>query len=420
MPILALGLNHHTAPVDIRERAAIGEGQLGDALKALRQVHPVKEAAIVSTCNRTEFYCGMDRRDIDSVVQWMHRYFELRDNGFEPYLFHHADREAVRHLMRVCSGLDSMILGEPQILGQIKRAYRDADEHGTLGNELSPLFQTAFSVAKKVRTDTAIGSSPVSVAFAAVSLSRQIFADLGRQNALLIGAGETIQLAARHLKTAGIGNILIANRTLENAEALAQEVGGRAIGIKDIPDALPEADIIISSTGSTLPILGKGTVQKALRKRRYRSQLIVDIAVPRDVESEVSEIDGVFLYTVDDLQAVIEENRQSRQEAAFEAEEIVTAQVDLFMRKLQSLGANDVIRAYRSKIESIKTDALEKSLKQLQSGQDPEAVLQQLAHTLSNKVMHAPTARMREAAELGNTQVIDAARTLLDLSPAKS
>ncbi len=415
MPILALGLNHHTAPVDIRERAAIGEGQLGDALKALRQVHRVKEVAIVSTCNRTEFYCGMDSQDIDSVVQWMHRYFELRDNGFDPYLFHHADREAVRHLMRVCSGLDSMILGEPQILGQIKRAYRDADEHGTLGNELSPLFQTAFSVAKKVRTDTAIGNSPVSVAFAAVSLSRQIFADLGKQNALLIGAGETIQLAARHLNSAGIGKILIANRTLENAQALATEVGGRAIGIKDIPDALPEADIIISSTGSTLPILGKGMVQNAIRKRRYRSQLIVDIAVPRDVEAEVSEIDGVFLYTVDDLQAVIEENRQSRQEAAYEAEEIVTAQVDVFMRKLQSLGANDVIRAYRSKIQAIKDDALEKSLKQLQAGQDPEAVLQQLAHTLSNKVMHAPTARMREAAELGNTKVIDAARTLLDL-----
>lgn len=420
MPLLALGLNHHTAPVDIRERAAIGEGQLGNALKALREVHPVKEAAIVSTCNRTEFYCGMHSQDIDSIVQWMHRYFELHDARFEPYLFHHADREAVRHLMRVCSGLDSLVLGEPQILGQIKRAYRNADEHGTLGNELSPLFQTAFSVAKKVRTDTAIGNSPVSVAFAAVSLSRQIFADLGQQNALLIGAGETIQLAARHLKTAGIGSISIANRTVEKASVLAAEVGGRAISIKDIPDALPDADIIISSTGSTLPILGKGAVQKALKKRRFRSQLIVDIAVPRDVEAEVNEIDGVFLYTVDDLQAVIEENRQSRQEAASEAEEIVTAQVDLFMNKIQSLGANDVIRAYRGKIEGIKVAALEKSLKQLQAGQAPELVLQQLAHSFSNKVMHAPTARMREAAETGDHQVINAARTLLDLPPDNS
>ena len=415
MSILALGLNHHTAPVNIRERAAIGEGKLGEALKTLREVHPVKEAAIISTCNRTEFYCGMDNHNIEPVVQWMHRYFELRDDGFQPYLFHHADREAVRHLMRVCSGLDSMILGEPQILGQIKNAYRDADEHGTLGNELSTLFQTAFSVAKKVRTDTAIGSSPVSVAFAAVSLSRQIFADLGKQDALLIGAGETIQLAARHLRSAGIRNIVIANRTVEKAKVLANEINGRAISIGDIPEALPQADIIISSTGSTLPILGKGAVQRALKKRRFRSQLIVDIAVPRDVETEINDIDGVFLYTVDDLQSVIEENRQSRQEAAFEAEEIVTTQVDQFMAKVQALGANDAILAYRNSIESIKQVALEKSLKQLKSGQDPEAALQQLAHTLANKVMHAPTARMREAAAQGNDHIIDAARTLLDL-----
>jgi len=420
MPILALGLNHHTAPIDIRERAAIGEGQLGDALKTLRQIDTVKEAAIVSTCNRTEIYCGMDRQDTGAVVEWMHRYFELRDQGFQPYLFHHADREAVRHLMRVCSGLDSMILGEPQILGQIKSAYRDADEHGTLGNELSTLFQTAFSVAKQARTDTAIGSNPVSVAFAAVSLARQIFADLGEQSALLIGAGETIQLAARHLKSAGIGKIRIANRTIEKAQLLADEVGGEALALKDIPDALPGADIIISSTGSTLPILGKGAVQRALKQRRFRSQLIVDIAVPRDVEAEVNDIDGVFLYTVDDLQGIIDENRQSREAAALEAEEIVSSQVDVFMRKLQALGANDVIRAYRAKINGVRETALEKSLKQLQSGQNPEAVLQQLAHTLSNKVMHTPTARMRDAAEHGNTRLLDAARVLLDLPSHKS
>ncbi|MFK7856406.1 MAG: glutamyl-tRNA reductase [Granulosicoccus sp.] len=420
MPILALGLNHNTAPVDIRERAAIGEGQVGQALRTLQDVGSVNEAAIVSTCNRTEIYCGMERQDSAAVVEWMHRYFELRDQGFEPYLFHHADRDAVRHLMRVCSGLDSMVLGEPQILGQIKSAYRDADEHGTLGNELSPLFQTAFSVAKQVRTDTAIGHNPVSVAFAAVSLARQIFSDFSKQSALLIGAGETIQLAARHLKSAGINQIRIANRTIEKAALLTDEVGGDAIALKDIPKVLHEADIIISSTGSTLPILGKGTVQRAFKQRRFRSQLIVDVAVPRDVEAEVNDIDGVYLYTIDDLQAVIDENRQSRQEAALEAEQIVSSQVDLFMRKLQALGANDVIRAYRSKIDAVRQAALDKSLKQLQSGQDPEAILQQLAHTLSNKVMHTPTARMREAAEQGNMQLLDAARTILDLPESKS
>lgn len=420
MPILALGLNHHTAPVDIRERAALGEGQLSDALKTLRQIDAVNEAAIVSTCNRTEIYCGMDRQDPASVVDWMHGYFQLRDQGFEPYLFYHSDRDAVRHLMRVCSGLDSMILGEPQILGQIKSAYRDADDLGALGNELSTLFQTAFSVAKQVRTDTAIGNSPVSVAFAAVSLARQIFTDLSEQSALLIGAGDTIQLTARHLKSAGIGNIVIANRTIDRAKLLADEVGGQAIALKDMPEALPEADIVISSTASTLPILGKGAVQRALKTRRFRSQLIVDIAVPRDVEAEVADIDGIFLYTVDDLQAVIDDNRQSRQEAALEAEEIVNSQVDVFMRKLQSLGASDSIRAYRSKVDSIKQSALDKSIKQLQLGQNPEDVLQQLAHTLSNKIMHTPTTRMREAAEHEDTQLLNAARILLDLPVSKS
>ncbi|MFT4729355.1 MAG: glutamyl-tRNA reductase [Granulosicoccus sp.] len=420
MPILALGLNHHTAPVDIRERAALGEDQLGDALKTLRQIDAVNEAAIISTCNRTEIYCGMDHQDPASVVDWMHGYFELRDQGFEPYLFYHSDRDAVRHLMRVCSGLDSMILGEPQILGQIKSAYRGADDHGALGKELSNLFQTAFSVAKQVRTDTAIGSSPVSVAFAAVSLARQIFADLSEQSALLIGAGDTIQLAARHLKSAGIGNIVIANRTVERAKTLADEVGGRAIALKDMPEALPEADIVITSTASTLPILGKGTVQRAFKARRFRSQLIVDIAVPRDVEAEVADIDGIFLYTVDDLQAVIVENRESREEAALEAEEIVDTQVNVFMRKLQSLDASDSIRAYRSKVDSIKQTALDKALKQLQLGQNPELVMQQLAHTLSNKIMHTPTTRMREAAELEDTQLLNAARILLDLPVSKS
>ena len=420
MPILALGLNHHTAPVDIRERAAIGEGQVGSALHTLKDVGAVNEAAIVSTCNRTEIYCGMERQDSAAVVDWMHRYFKLRDQGFKPYLFHHADREAVRHLMRVCSGLDSMILGEPQILGQIKSAYRDANEHGTLGNELSTLFQTAFSVAKQVRTDTAIGASPVSVAFAAVNLARRIFSDFSKQSALLIGAGETIQLAARHLKRAGIRHIRIANRTVDNAALLAQEVDGEAIALQNMPDVLHEADIVISSTGSTLPILGKGTVQRALKQRRFRSQLIVDVAVPRDVEAEVNDIDGVYLYTIDDLQAVIDDNKQSRQEAALEAEQIVSNQVDLFMRKLQSLGANDMIRAYRTQVDSIKSNALEKSLKQLQAGQDAEIVLQQLAHSLSNKVMHIPTTRMREAAERGDTELLNSARSLLDLPNSKS
>jgi glutamyl-tRNA reductase len=419
MSLLALGLNHNTAPVDIRERAAIGGDRLSDALLTLRQVDTVGEAAIVSTCNRTEIYCGMHEHDARPVIDWMHRYLELQSSQFDPYLFQHADRDAVHHLMRVCSGLDSMILGEPQILGQIKQAYRDAAQAGTVGSELSPLFQTAFSVAKQVRTDTAIGASPVSVAFAAVSLARQIFADFSKHTALLIGAGDTIQLAARHLVGNGIGKMMIANRTVQRAANLADEVNGQALALADIPGALPEADIIISSTASQLPILGKGAVEQSLRERRYRPMLIVDIAVPRDVEPQVGELDNVFLYTVDDLSEVIEENLQSRRTAAEQAEEIVQNQVELFMRKLRALGASDTIRAYRQSMAEIQQTALAKSRRQLLAGQDADIILQQLAHSLTNKLMHTPTTRLREAAEQGNTELVDAAKTLFDLKPPR-
>lgn len=416
MTLLALGLNHHTAPVDVRERAAIGDDRLGDALGALRDVDAVNEAAIVSTCNRTEIYCGVEGGDPRPVIDWMHGWMNLANGGADPYLFHHAELDAVRHLMRVCSGLDSMVLGEPQILGQIKRAYRDATSAGTVGQQLVPLFQNAFSVAKQVRTETAIGTNPVSVAFAAVSLSRQIFADFSRHTALLIGAGETVQLAARHLKGAGIGRILIANRTVERAQGLADEVGGVAISLGDIPERLHEADIVISSTAAPLPILGKGTVGSALKRRRQRSMLFVDIAVPRDIEPQVGELDPVFLYTVDDLRSVIDENRQSREAAAVEAEEIVAHQAERFMRKLQSLGAKDTIREYRTQVDGIRLDALAKAHKQLANGKDPASVIEQLAHGLTNKLMHTPTARLREAAEFGEHDVIDNARRVLGLT----
>lgn len=418
MSLIALGLNHHTAPVDIRERAAIGDERLGDALLALREVDAVDEAAIVSTCNRTEIYCGMREDDNGAdkaLVEWMHAHLQFDGQRVDEYLFRHNDSAVVHHLMRVASGLDSMVLGEPQILGQIKRAYRDAESVGTLGSKLSPLFQSAFSVAKQVRTDTAIGASPVSVAFAAVSLSRQIFADLGNRTALLIGAGETVQLAARHLVGAGIGRLLIANRTVSRATVLAEETGGEALSLGEIPGRLAEADIVISSTGAPLPILGKGAVEKALKARRFRSMLIVDIAVPRDVESEAGKLDGVFLYSVDDLQAVIDENRESRRAAADQAEDIVRNQVEIYMRRVRALGANDTIRAYRDHVDSVRAELLARGARELAAGKEPQAVLEKLAHGLANRIMHAPTARLRDAASRGDADLIEAARRLLDL-----
>ncbi len=415
MSLLALGLNHNTAPIAIRERAVIDENNLEKALHNLKKVEQVKEAAIVSTCNRTEIYCGMHGDDAEPVSSWMHEFLDMSDDQFLPHLFAHKDQSAVHHLMRVCSGLDSLVLGEPQILGQIKQAYRDANNIGTVGTELSQLFQSAFSVAKQVRTDTAIGSSPVSVAFAAVTLAKQIFADFSEHKALMIGAGDTTTLASQHLQTSGIAHITIANRTLARAQTLAKSVNGQAIELSQLSDALAHADIIISSTGAPLPILGKGAIEAAMRTRRYRPLLIVDIAVPRDVEPQVGDIDGVFLYTVDDLNNVVDEGRKNRMAAAEQAEEIVQHQVELFMRRLRALGANDTIRQYRDQVQQTQSILLEKSRKQLLNGQDPETVLEQFAHAFGNKLMHAPTKQMRDAAEHGDNELLNAAKTLFDL-----
>lgn len=450
MTLIALGLNHHTAPVAVRERATISEDRLDEALRALREIDAVNEAAIVSTCNRTELYCGVRDPDPAPILAWMREWMRLdaatlargvvnggagrgaggngpdaapgaspaarHDGpGNDAWLFGHADLDAVVHLMRVASGLDSMVLGEPQILGQIKRAYRDATQAGTVGAELSPLFQTAFSVAKQVRTETDIGTNPVSVAFAAVSLARQIFADFSKHTALLVGAGETVQLAARHLQRAGIGRILVANRTIERAAAVADEVGGEAMPLGDIAERLHEADLVIASTASPVPIIGRGSVGSAQKKRRYKPMLIVDIAVPRDVEPEVADLDSVFLYTVDDLRGVIDENRRSREAAAVEAEAIVAHQARRFMRRLGALGATDTIREYREGVEAVREEALERATRMLLSGKPADVVMEQLSRTLANKLMHGPSARIREAAEHGEHELVANARRLLGL-----
>ncbi len=416
MSLLAIGLNHHTAPVDVRERVAINETKLSEALTNLRSVEAVDEAAIVSTCNRTEFYCDLQSDDPAPVIDWLKDYLQIDSDQLSPYLFHYADEDAVRHLMRVCSGLDSMILGEPQILGQIKSAYRGASEVGTVGQQLTPMFESAFSVAKQVRTDTDIGANPVSVAFAAVSVAKQVFTDLSKRTALLIGAGETIQLAARHLTANNIGRIIIANRTVQRAADLAADVNGQAMALADIPDHLASADIIVSSTASQLPILGKGAVELAQKTRRYEPTLIVDIAVPRDVEPQVAELENVFLYSVDDMQNVIADNQRSRELAAEQAEAIIHSQVETFMRRRRAMDAKQTIRDYRSTVEQTKEFMLKKYQRQLKAGTAPEEVLEQFANTLTNKLMHGPTAQLREAAEDGDLALIDAAAKLFDLN----
>ncbi len=416
MTLLAFGINHKTAPVEIRERVAFSPERMPEALLGLTSQGAINEAAILSTCNRTELYCGLQGDDFTPVLEWFREFHGLERAEVEPYIYTYPDREAVRHMLRVASGLDSLVLGEPQILGQMKQAYSAADEAGAIGRQLNRLFQHTFSVAKQVRTDTAIGASPVSVAFAAVSLSRQIFSDLSEHTALLIGAGETIELVARHLHESGIERIIIANRTVDKAHVLASEFGGFAIGLSEIPEHLHEADIVISSTASPLPILGKGAVESALKQRKHRPMFMVDIAVPRDIETEVGELEDVFLYTVDDLQEVIEEGLRSRQEAADQAEEIIDTQVSHFMGWLRSLNSVDTIRQFRRHGEGVRDQVLEQYLAQLQKGnKDPEQLMQEMARQLTNKLMHAPCAQMKQAGFDGRNELLDAARELFDL-----
>ncbi len=397
MPLLALGINHQTAPVEIREKVTFTPPQVDEALRQARSLPGVDEAVIVSTCNRTELYCSVSEDYPDSLPAWLADFHGLTDADLTPYLYQHRDQEAVQHLFRVASGLDSMVLGEPQILGQLKSAFDTACSGESVKTVLGRLFQHGFTVAKKVRTDTEIGSNPVSVAFAAVSLSKQIFGDLQPLHALMIGAGETIELAARHLKSQQIGGITIANRTVERAEALAAELGGEAISIGQIPEHLPRADIVISSTASQLPILGKGATETALKQRRHRPIFMVDLAVPRDIEPQVSELDDVYLYTVDDLKEVIDENRRSREQAAQEAMEIIEVEVRQFEHWLRTHQSADRIRDLRQSAEALKQECLDRALARLNKGEDPRQVLESLANNLGNKFLHGPTLRMRQA-----------------------
>jgi len=416
MTLLAVGINYNTAPVSIRERLSFPAEMLESSLLELWRIKEISEAAILSTCNRTELYCTSSTADQQVLIDWVAQSRNINASDLTPYLYCHTDSDLIRHMFRVACGLDSMILGEPQILGQMKTAYQAAYDAGTLGKRLGKLFQHTFSAAKKVRTDTAIGSSPVSVAFAAVQLAQQIFDKLSEQTALLIGAGETIELTARHLSQQGIGRIIVANRTFDKAHNLAKQFNGYAIALSELPAHLAEADIVISSTASQLPILGKGSVESALKKRKHKPMFMVDLAVPRDIEAEVEQLRDVYLYTVDDLQNTIDKNMDSRRQAAEQAEEIIDTQVDYFLAWLRAQGAQSTIRDYRSQAEQTRDEALQKALALLKNGASPEQALNRLAHSLTNKLIHTPSTQIREAAENERHDLIAAAREIFKLS----
>ena len=416
MSLIAFGLNHRTAPVNIREQVAFPPDRLDEALADLRASVGVEEAAILSTCNRTEIYCGGDRQPAtDELVGWFSRYHDLEPSAVAPYLYVHPDREAVRQVMRVASGLDSLVLGEPQILGQLKGAYEAASAAGSVGGQLNRLFQQTFAAAKQVRTDTAIGASAVSVAYAAVSLARQFFDDLEHHTALLLGAGETNDLVARHLHEAGIGRVIIANRTVERARDLAHPVNGFAVGLDEVEAHRAEADLGVSATASEEPLITKPMAKRVVKQRRHRPVLMVDIAVPRDIEPAAGDLDDIYLYAVDDLQAIIEEGLRSRQAAAMQAEEIIDARADHYMAWLRAQDAVGTIRSFREHTHALQAGEVERARRQLAAGHDPEAVLAEFGRRLTNKFIHTPTVAMNQAAQRGDEEIVRAARHLFDI-----
>ncbi|HHC73752.1 MAG TPA: glutamyl-tRNA reductase [Thiothrix sp.] len=426
MSIHLIGVNHKTAPVAIREKVAFSPQRLQEALHSAKQL--VGENLILSTCNRTEMYVITESEQqqttqtaqttqvvTEQISHWLADFHSIAIDQLNPYLYRYEDEQAVQHILRVACGLDSLVLGEPQILGQLKEASHTALEQQALGRRLKHLTQHIFSAAKKIRTQTSIGANPVSVAYAAVTLSKQIFSDLSRQTALLIGAGETIELVGRHLKTHNIGKVMIANRSVDKAEQLAQSLAGEAIPLNTLSDHLHHADIVISSTAAPLPIVGKGMVERALKKRKHQPMFMVDIAVPRDIEAEVESLDDVFLYTVDDLQNVIQENQKSRQQAAEQAELLVHEESRQFMAWLQAQQQMGLIKDYRAAAYDTKNEVLEKALKRLKKGESAESCLQFLAHTLTNKLLHHPTKTLNQAAHADDQQLLAAAISLLNL-----
>ena len=416
MTLLAFGLNHATAPIEVRERVVFSPDRLPEALHALQRDGAATEAAILSTCNRTEIYCAVEHADSGRPVHWFTEFCGRFSLDLNTHLYVHPDAGAVKHMLRVASGLDSLILGESQVLGQLKDAYQAGVRAGSVGRLLGRLFQHSFRVAKEVRSNTAIGSHPVSVAFAAVRLARQIFGDLSRGTALLVGAGATIELTARHLAEHGLQRMIVANRSLDRAQRLAGEHSGFAIGLQDLPRHLYEADIIICSTASPTPILDRAAVQGALRQRRHRPMLILDLAVPRDVDPTVSGLEDVYLYTVDDLHGVIEENLRTRREAALQAEEIIDSQVIHFMQWLESRDTVATIRALRDRADNIQRQVTENALRRLRHGDAPEQVLRDMTRLLTNKLMHTPSAQLRAAGET-RQDLARAVKELFSLPP---
>ncbi|MDA3914830.1 glutamyl-tRNA reductase [Oleiagrimonas sp.] len=417
MPFVTFGLNHLTAPVSLREQVAFNGDAARQAMLDLRHQSGVEEALILSTCNRTELYCNVSEGAESVPELWLQRHHHLTAQRLGEFLYRHDEDNAVRHMFRVATGLDSMVLGEPQILGQVKDAYQMAREVQTLGPSMDRLLQQTFAVAKRVRTDTQIGAHSVSVAFTAVRLAEQVFTDLEDACVLLVGAGDTIELAARHLAGKKVKRLLVANRTLESAQELAGRHGGFAVALADLSQHLAEADIVISSTASRQPVITRAMVEEAIVSRRRRPMFMVDIAVPRDIDPSIGEMRDVFLYGIDDLRKVIDDHQRSREAAATEASAIIDLQVDRYMSWRRALTLRNPALELRASAETQRDEVLAKAQSMLARGKSPDEVLAFLANTLTNKLLHAPSANLREAALSGDLDLLNAADRLYGLTP---
>lgn len=404
MRLFAFGINHQTAPLTVREQVVFQTERLSQALRNLVEQRPVKEAAILSTCNRTEVYCNTD--EPTAAIQWLANYHQLPADGLEPYIYRLPQERAVQHAFRVASGLDSMMIGEAQILGQMKQAVRSAEEAGTLGLLLNRLFQRTFSVAKEVRTQTEIGASAVSMASISVRLAEEIYPSVSDCRVLFVGAGEMIELCATHFAARQPKSMTFANRTVERAQDLASQYRAQAIALNEVAASLPTHDVVVTSTASPVPIIGKGTVESALKARKRRPILIVDLAVPRDVEPEVSDLGDAFVYTVDDLGRIAADGLAARSNAVQQAEAIIDTEVRDFMHWMNTRGAVPTIRALRDHAERNRRHELERALKSLEKGDDARKVLERMSEALTNKLMHGPTHALNTASDDERDQLV--------------
>ncbi len=414
MPLQIFGLNHTTAPVEIREQVMFSRDDVTKALSQLLNLDGIDEAVLLSTCNRTEFYVVSHNNDSDALRSWL-RNDQNFDAEAENALFTLDKDDAIRHLFRVACGLESMVLGEPQILGQLKDAYRQAQQASSAGSQLSRLFQHTFSVAKKVRTDTAIGSNPVSVAYAAVILADQFFAGFSQHTALLIGAGVTMELVAKHLNGKGIGRMFVANRDINRAQALAGQFNGFALPLSEIEGTLPEADILISSTASSEAVISVDQLARAVQARKRRPMFVVDIAVPRDIEPQASELDDVYLYTIDDLEKVIIEGQSSREAAAVDANLILDEEIQRYLSMERGKEVAPIITELRDHGDALRINVMKQARLRLNRGADIDEVLEYATASLLKKILHQPSVRLREAGELSDKDLAEAARTLFGL-----